>query len=783
MKKFFTLSAILFFSLNSLFAVCPPGEVEVVITIIPDNYPAEITWDLKDINNTTIASGGSVGGTYCVSDTTCMTFTIHDSYGDGICCGYGNGSYTVTMDGVQVATGGNYTYNDITSFNCPPGVTCSSAITVTPGTYTASGSDTWYTFTPTAPGMYLITTCSTNTCDTKIWIYDQCANLVWNNTNQGTLYYDDDNGGCGIQAQISAALDPSETYIIRIGDDNGACGSSAIEWELQYTGPITGCMDPSACNYNPLATVSSGTCLYWPDVNCPDGPDLMVVQSAIENSLVRDQFPAQNCWVQEGCLRGYGDRTVIRFTTHIKNIGATDYYIGNPGTNPGQFTFGNCHGHPHYEGYAEYVLYKNTGQTIPIGFKNGFCVLDLECSGGGTAQYGCSNMGISTGCGDIYGAGLDCQWIDITDVDPGSYILAVKVNWDQSPDALGRVESDYVNNWAQVCITIFIDSNNEKDFFIDSSCPPYVDCAGTPYGNTVLDCNGVCGGTTYMGDLEADSDQDTTDAQMYVDKILDANIPLTSCNDLNNDNLITVWDAALMTHCYNDATPFNSACTFPYGAINTSQMVEMRIDSLNITDNYVDIEILNSNNKINAFEFVMSGLNILNVVPLYNTTSFPEDLQFRVGGNRVIGISYIDSAIAKNTVFSPFVRIYYSAITDTVVCISQIVHMVNPNFEATLTNIVDGCSPTTDVGIDKIDPDNYIIAYPNPSQGEIFLDIHSITSNGNVEILNAFGEVIYAGSTNGNERKKINLENVAAGIYFIRYVSGTNVITKKIIIE
>lgn len=92
---------------------------------------------------------------------------------------------------------------------------------------------------------------------------------------------------------------------------------------------------------------------------------------------------------------------------------------------------------------------------IPIGFKNGFCVLDLECSGGGTAQYGCSNMGISVGCGDIYSSGLDCQWLDITDVDTGFYTMAIKVNWGQSPDALGHYEMDYMNNWAQVCIHIF----------------------------------------------------------------------------------------------------------------------------------------------------------------------------------------------------------------------------------------------------------------------------------------------------------------------------------------
>lgn len=58
-------------------------------------------------------------------------------------------------------------------------------------------------------------------------------------------------------------------------------------------------------------------------------------------------------------------------------------------------------------------------------------------------RFGCStgHQGISANCGDLYGRYLDCQWIDVTDVKPGIYLLRLHVN----PDYL-VLESDHRNN-------------------------------------------------------------------------------------------------------------------------------------------------------------------------------------------------------------------------------------------------------------------------------------------------------------------------------------------------
>lgn len=767
-------------------AQCSPGQDEVIVQITPDNYPGEVSWDLKDQAGIVLASGNYIGDTVCVTAGTCVTLTMHDSFGDGICCNYGNGSYTVYLNGAVQATGGSYTYSDMISFNCPPGFSCTDPISVTEGTYTAPNGDVWYIYTPTQDGMYTISTCDVdNTCDTKIWIYDHCSGLVWDNSNIGTIYYDDNAGGCGNQAVITAALSSSDLLYIRIGGSGSSCATSAIDWSITYDGPITGCMDPSACNYNPLATVSSGVCYYWPSPNCPNGPDLTIDQPTIENSLSLDVINASICHTQENCLTGYGMRDILRFSTWIKNIGQTDYFIGNPANNPGQFTTGNCHGHSHYEGYAEYVLYESSGNAIPIGFKNGFCVLDLECSGGGTAQYGCGNMGITAGCGDIYSSGLDCQWIDITDVADGQYILAIKVNWDQSPDAMGRVESDYVNNWAQVCINITHDLNGNPQFTVDATCAPYVDCNGVQYGNSVMDCTGDCGGVVLRGDLDVDTLQETQDAQIYVNDIINSAITPTPCNDLNNDGIISVWDAALVNECAEHGTNFNGKCNFPRGAVNLNQTTELRIGTVNTTQQYIDIEIRNPQNKVLAYEFNLSGIQIANVYNLLPPMDFPVVNDYLAGGNKVIGISYVDSTIDKYTNFTPLCRIYYSNLTDTVVCIDEIVHIVNENYEATLTNS-PACVSLNNVGIDEVSSNNRMIVYPNPSNGIFQIEITDFTNeNGSIELKDITGKTISSTEmkAESNGQLQMDLRSLSKGVYFIQYQSSGKNVTQRIILQ
>ncbi len=100
--------------------------VATTLTITFDNYPEETSWDIKDANGNVVYSGGTYGSeadgstkviNMCI-DTGCYTFTMKDSYGDGMCCSYGNGSYSFKKDsdGTVIASGGSFKSAEATDF-------------------------------------------------------------------------------------------------------------------------------------------------------------------------------------------------------------------------------------------------------------------------------------------------------------------------------------------------------------------------------------------------------------------------------------------------------------------------------------------------------------------------------------------------------------------------------------------------------------------------------------------------------------------------------------------
>jgi hypothetical protein len=138
------------------------------------------------------------------------------------------------------------------------------------------------------------------------------------------------------------------------------------------------------------------------------------------------------------------------FDVVIVNAGDGDLVVGdrsdpkNPYANA--FYFDACHGHYHLRDFSEYRLLYQDGNLAQIGRKQGFCFEDsFKYGGNKTAGYHCGYQGITSGWGDWYYKQLSGQWIDVTHVPEGDYVLEVEINLQDKPYRFAEGENRYGN--------------------------------------------------------------------------------------------------------------------------------------------------------------------------------------------------------------------------------------------------------------------------------------------------------------------------------------------------
>uniref|UniRef100_A0A667X5N5 Lysyl oxidase homolog n=1 Tax=Myripristis murdjan TaxID=586833 RepID=A0A667X5N5_9TELE len=178
-------------------------------------------------------------------------------------------------------------------------------------------------------------------------------------------------------------------------------------------------------------------------------PDPYYIQAA--SYIQRVQMYALRCAAEENCLsrsayrQSVSDldyRVLLRFPQRVKNQGTADFLPVKPRH---EWEWHSCHQHYHsMEAFSNYDLLDiSTGRKVAEGHKASFCLEDTSCDPGIRRRFACTahTQGLGPGCYDTYHANIDCQWIDITDVPPGNYVLKVTVN----PSQLVQ-ESDFSNN-------------------------------------------------------------------------------------------------------------------------------------------------------------------------------------------------------------------------------------------------------------------------------------------------------------------------------------------------
>ncbi len=186
-------------------------------SLTTDNYGGETSWSVSDSSGSTVAGGSGYASNSDYSEDVCLadgsyTLTVNDSYGDGICCNYGNGSYALTIEGETLASGGQFGTVDSTNFELGNGS----------GSGGTGDLDTYYDSAEGLSGFAL-----------KSALYDiindhstQSYSALWNfYTSYGQdSYYDNDGSILDIYSENPSGFD---AYTFTAGSDQ--CGSYAGE--------------------------------------------------------------------------------------------------------------------------------------------------------------------------------------------------------------------------------------------------------------------------------------------------------------------------------------------------------------------------------------------------------------------------------------------------------------------------------------------------------------------------------------------------------------------------
>ena len=581
--------------------LCCYGNDNLTINITTDNYPTETRWYITNQNGVEIdginsgdltAPNANYSWDVCVDLNDCYTFWIEDSYGDGICCQYGNGSFSVSYNGTIIGSGGtfqnsttidNIFCNIILGCTDPAASNYDSNATNDDGSciYPCNDNIVNLNFTPDCygeetswvlqddngsilysvssgyyPGGSSTTTMATNPImvTEEFCLVDGCYSFIVSDS-----YGDGMSGSqwtCGLDGDYQI-LDDSGNILGSLQNVNFGTSETS---SFCLNSIINGCTDPIACNYNSNANNDDGSCVYPQQYydclgNCINDIDLDGVCDELEidgcTDLNADNYNPNATNDDGSCLYSCSENTIfLEFTPDCYGE-ETSWVLQDDN---GSILYSVSSGY--YPGGSS----TTTMATNPLMVTEEFCLVD-----------GCYSFIVSDSYGDglngsAWTCGLDGDY-QILD-DSGNILASLQnVNFGAS-----ETSSFCVNTFINGCtdpIACNYNSNANND---DGSCvypQQYYDCLGNCIND--VNSNGICDELDIFGCMDPTAcNYDST--ATVLDNSCVYPIPLYDCfgnclDDIDSDG---ICDALEITGCTDanadnfdlNATDDDGSCSY-----------------------------------------------------------------------------------------------------------------------------------------------------------------------------------------------------------------------------
>ena len=273
------------------------------------------------------------------------------------------------------------------------------------------------------------------------------------------------------------------------------------------------------------------------------------------------------------------------------------------------------------------------------------------------------------------------------------------------------------------------------------------------------------------GDWDLDTLQEMTDIEQYLNYSLTGSGSATSCFDLDNDGNLDVYDAALLQECVLHADDVQYwgvryACQFPGGVDNPNDIVYLLPGNLDTVNKTFDVRIVNPYNKLYGFEFEVAGLTISAIENL--DTTFAGTWEFN-SQNKIQALSTTEKGLKKNILPGDLIRIHYSELTASEVCLDSIYNVINEKYHRSNAQVaIPACVQTGITKTKNPEREQLVFVIPNPAQ-DFFTVLLGWENQHNVafKLSNTAGQLVWESSLSGESSVRVERNGLPAGVYFL----------------